>query len=87
VKNPYVILALIIALGGLLYLAYAKGKKDCETSYALAQAEAAKVSREQIVELEKTYEKTLRKIRAQTGGGCVSPVIRDAVDRLPDGVR
>jgi hypothetical protein len=87
IKNPYVILTLVIALGGLLFGAYAKGKKDCETAHALAQAKAASDSREEIVKLEKSYEKTLRQIRAQVGGGCVSPVIRDVIDGLPDGVR
>jgi len=87
IKNPYVILAIIIALGGLLFGAYTKGKRDCETAHALAQAEAAKVSREEIVKLEKTYEKTLQKIRSQAGGGCVSPLLRSAIDGLPDGIR
>lgn len=82
IKNPYVILALIIALGGLLFLAYNKGRKDCETAHALAQAEAAKVSRVTNEGIDKGYDLASKEIRKAPDGGCVGPAAGSASDWL-----
>ena len=85
--NPWLILGFIGLVGASYGLGYYQGGQAKQRSYEAAQAKLAQEARENVVRIENQYEKTLRQIRAKAGGGCVSPVIVDAINGLPDGVR
>jgi len=81
-KNPYVLLACIVALVALLWGAYEKGQKDCKTAYELAQANAAKDSRIVNEGIDRGYDLASKEIRKIPSNGCIGTVTGGAVDWL-----
>lgn len=81
-KNPYVIVAILVALGLLLWGAYNKGWDDRETAYELAISKAAKDSRIVNEGIDKGYDIASKEIRKIPSNGCVGTVTGGASDWL-----